>query len=233
MSLDPEILELMKRAGFTGLNLSLVSANDATLSRARRPHTLKKYLEIIDCAHALGFEIVSYQILGLPYETLDDMTETMILLSRLPVLIGVSLFYMTPGSAIAMDYHEMTGDDIVRARSTAMAIETDQFDRDDLYTLFITARIINFIKGLGSGRKENMNFTEAIEAARGSGKRGVTGVDLLNILFKEKRLYAATGNGMKELSHFKGELFLRIWEKVSSILSQTGTWIDVSGPLSP
>jgi len=226
ISLDSEILELMKKAGFTGLNLSLVSANDATLKRARRPHTLSKYLEIVQIAHDLGFEIVSYQILGLPYESLDDMIDTMVLMTRLPVLIGVSIFYLTPGSPIAGEFHEMTWDDIVKSRSTAIAIETDQFKRDDLYTLFITARIINFIKGLGAGTKE-INIMEALDVAKGSGKRGVLGADLLKNLFKEKKLYAVTGNDIRFLSHFKTDLFFRLLEKVHYILSQGGTRIDI------
>ena len=98
-------------------------------------------------AHRLGFEIVSYQILGLPYETVEDMIHTMAILAGLPVLIGVSIFYLSPGCPMTREFAPMTESDIFKSRSTAMAIETDHFCRDDLYTLFITARIINFIKG--------------------------------------------------------------------------------------
>lgn len=232
MSLDQEILELMKKAGFTSLNLSLVTANEAMLKRFRRPHTLNKYLEIVERAHNLGLEIVTYQILGLPHETLDEIIETMLLMMRLPVLIGVSIFYLTPGSSISKEFHEMTGDDILKSRSTAMAIETDEFDRSDLYTLFITARIIDFIKSLGAGKKE-IDLMEALEAAKGSDKRAALGADILKILFNEKKLYAATGNGLKQLSHFKSDSFFRLWDKAPYIQTQAGTRINLSRPQSP
>ena len=69
LSLDREILELMKKAGFRNLNISLVSANADVLARLKRPHTLNKYLDVVNQAHELGFDIVSYQILGIPYES--------------------------------------------------------------------------------------------------------------------------------------------------------------------
>jgi len=101
LSLDREILELMKKAGFRNLNISLVSANADVLARLKRPHTLSKYLDVVNQAHELGFDIVSYQILGLPYESTEDMIDTMALMAALPVLIGASIFYLTPGCPIA------------------------------------------------------------------------------------------------------------------------------------
>lgn len=232
MSLDQEILELMKSAGFRGLNLSLVSSNEETLKRFRRPHTLDKYLKIVEMARDIGFDIVTYQILGLPGERLDDMIETMALLAGLPVLIGVSIFYLTPGSPVASEFDEMTEDDIKKSRSTAMAIKTGQFDRDDLYTLFITARIINFIKGINTGT-EDSGLLESLEAAKGSDKRGAMGADILKRLFKEKRLYAATGIDMRVIDRFRTDLFFRVWKKLPHIFTQTGTRIDLQQPLSP
>ena len=161
LSLDRELLELMKKAGFRNLNISLVSANDRILARLKRPHTLSKYLDVVNQAHALGFDIVSYQILGIPYESLEDMINTMALMASLPVLIGASIFYLTPGCPIAKEFPEMTESDIFKARSTAMAIETDEFRREDLYTLFVTARIINFLKGMRL-KEEKVTLLEAL-----------------------------------------------------------------------
>jgi hypothetical protein len=88
------------------------------------------------------------KILGLPFETLEMMMDTLALMAWLPVLIGVSVFYLTRGSAMAREFPSQTEGDIVRARSTAMAIETGHAKRDDLYTLFIAGRMLNFLKGL-------------------------------------------------------------------------------------
>jgi tRNA A37 methylthiotransferase MiaB len=226
MSLDSELLELMKRAGFTSLNLSLVSSNETILKKYRRPHTVKKFVEVADRAHQVGFDVVAYQILGLPHETLEDMIETMALLARLPVLIGVSIFYLTPGAPVACEFPEMTPDDVFKSRSTAMAIETDQFKRDDLYTLFITARIINFIKSLGNHGAE-LGLMNVLEAIPISNKRALLGANILKTLLQKKELYAVIGNDMTFLSRFKSDLFFRVLGITQYIFSQAGTKIFI------
>jgi radical SAM superfamily enzyme YgiQ (UPF0313 family) len=225
-SLDGEILSLLKRVGFKSLNLSLVTSNPLVLSRLKRPHTLEKYLEVVDQAHALGFDIVSYQILGLPYETLDDMVSTMALMAALPVLIGASIFYLTPGCPIAMEFPNMTEADILRSRSTAMAIETDHFRRDDLYTLFITARIINFLKGF-SLRGEKRPFQEALHKAAELGSRERLGAEILEKLVDERRLYAWTKKGFDLLPRFRADLFIKVWRRARFIRTLRGGFIDL------
>ncbi len=146
LSLDDELLELMSAAGFSHLNLALVSSDKAVRETTKRPHTLQSYLKVVHKAHQLGFRIVSYQILGLPNESLESMIQTLAFNARLPVLLGASPFYRTPASPIARGL-ELSERDYIRARLTAMAVETDGFRREDLYTLFATTRIINFLKG--------------------------------------------------------------------------------------
>lgn len=226
-SLDRDILELMKQAGFKSINISLVSVNTESLSKLRRPHTLEKFMEVVHNAHSLGFDIVAYQILGLPYETIDDMINTMVLLASLPVLIGVSIFYLVPGSDMANEFPDMTPEDMVKARSTAMAIETEHFSRDDLYTLFITARVVNFIKGLKTNGKKD-HLLNVLDENETYGKKNEIGAELIRRLFKDKVLYAMTKDGEKPLSKFQVELFFRVWEKMRNIVEQDGTIIEVS-----
>jgi len=227
LSLDRETLQLMKKARFTHLNLSLVSAEEKVLRRVERPHTIPKYLEVVDQAHSLGFEIVSYQILGLPYETLEEMIGTMALMASLPVLIGASIFYLTPGAPMATQFPVMTEADIFKSRSTAMAVETEEFSRDDLYTLFITARIINFLKGLKPGTEE-VTMEEALEAASNAGGRDQKGARLLNLLFKEKVLYAAPRQGLKPRPRFKAALFFRVLGEGRHLKTLEGGLIHLS-----
>jgi radical SAM superfamily enzyme YgiQ (UPF0313 family) len=227
LSLDLEILELMKRAGFRNLNISLVSANDHILARLKRPHTLNKYVEVVNQAHGLGFDIVSYQILGIPYETVDDMVDTMALMASLPVLIGASIFYLTPGCPIAHEFPEMTESDMFKARSTAMAIETDQFRRDDLYTLFIAARIINFLKGLQMKEAE-MSFQDALSEAEKRGPREKLGAQILRRLSDERRLYAASKGRLEPLPRFKTDIFMKVWVKSRTVRTRSGSQINLS-----
>ena len=101
LSLDDELLELMHQAGFSHLNLALVSSDKTVRETTKRPHTLEASLKVVNKAHQLGFKIVSYQILGLPNETLDSMIQTLAFNARLPVLLGASPFYRTPNAPIA------------------------------------------------------------------------------------------------------------------------------------
>ena len=225
LSLDAELLELMKQAGFTHLNLALVSSDITVRETTKRPHTIPKYLDVVQQAHALGFKIVSYQILGLPSETLDSMIQTLVFAARLPVLLGASLFYLTPNSPIAKNFPPPTEKDVFTARLTAMAIETEHFKREDLYTLFITTRIINFIKGFPGG---NTDLFEALEEAKQIDRRHKIGAEILSRLFDEKRLYAFTGNGLIPNLKFKPNFFFKVWEKLEVLTTQAGAQIKTN-----
>lgn len=226
LSLDKELLFLMKQAGFTHLNLSLVTSDKTVRETTKRPHTAEKYLEVVGEAAALGFKIVSYQILGLPNETLDSMIQTLAFMARLPVLQGASMFYLTPNSPIARNgFPAPTEEDIFKSRLTAMAIETEHFKRDDIYTLFITTRIINFLKGLRFEKKE-MTLVEALQIARRAGGRCAIGADLLETLLTERRLYASTREGLKPLPRFKADLFFEVWSQLDGICTLEGRRIS-------
>jgi len=155
-SLDFEVLSLMKNAGFSSLNLSLVSSDQTVLHFSDRPHTLKKFFEVMEEAHQLGLSLTVYVILGMPGQTLLEMVATLKLLAAQPCLIGASPFYYTPGSPIhkknALTGHQgitlasKNKDSFLSARLTAMDLETPDFKRIDIYTLFKLCRVLNYLK---------------------------------------------------------------------------------------
>jgi hypothetical protein len=110
--------------------------------------------------------------------------------------------------------------DCFKARSTAMAIEGAHFVREDLYTLFISARILNFIKGLRI-EKSRLPLKEALSVADES-KRGRLGVDLLNRLLDEGRLYAATPQGTAPIPRFRPALFFKILYAANTVRTLQG-----------
>ncbi len=226
-SLDPELLGLMKQAGFTHLNLSLVSSDPVTRRKASRPQGLESYLEVVGEAFRLGFMIVSYQILGLPGEPLASMVWTLGLNARLPVLLGASPFYLTPGTAIARKFPEPSGTDLFKSRLTAMAIETADFKREELYTLFVVTRIINFFKGLKFDQ-EALTLREGLNTARKMGGRPARGAELFERLLTEGRLYAATREGFRLLPRFKPDLFSDLWSRLEYIKTLEGKIIKTS-----
>ncbi len=223
LSLDDELLELMHQAGFSHLNLALVSSDKTVRETTKRPHTLEAYVRVVNKAHQLGFKIVSYQILGLTNESLDSMIQTLAFNARLPVLLGASPFYQTPNAPIARGL-ELTEKDYVKARLTALAIETDQFTRDDIYTLFVTTRIINFLKGLPI--TGDASLEELMDRSR-SDPRTSIGFELLRQLQLTGSLNAWTKIGQVENNHFNSGLLRRVFIQMKEVATQTGQKITV------
>ncbi len=223
LSLDDELLELMLRAGFSHLNLALVSSDKTVRETTKRPHTLNAYLKVVQKAFRLGFKIVSYQILGLPHESLASMIQTLAFNARLPVLLGASPFYRTPNSPIAAGL-ELTDEDYLRARLTAMAIETQEFSREDIYTLLMTTRIINFLKALPLASRTSLT---ALLSQAWRDDRTRIGFELLKRLAETHRLYFWTKKGAIENRKFKTELFLSVLMDAGEIGCQNGMQIGV------
>lgn len=227
-NLDREVLTLMRMAGFRDLNISLVSVNDRVNKDLRRPHSLKKFGKVVETAHDLGFQIVSYVILGLPNETLTSMQESIIYLSRLPVLLGVSPFYLLADTAMHRFYehpHEALNHP-VQARSTALGTPLSHYDREDIYTLFILARIINFLKGLDLSNGQ-VSLKAIIEQKSSLAGKGRLGLEILQRLLSEGVLYSATGGGLRPLPKFKTDLFRQVWDKSGYIITRKGNRIQL------
>jgi len=223
LSLDDELLELMFEAGFSQLNLALVSSDKTVRETTKRPHTLEAYLKVVNKADELGFKMVSYQILGLPNESLESMIQTMAFNARLPVLLGASPFYRIPNSPIAHGL-ALTEEDYVKARLTALAIETENFSRDEIYTLLVTTRIINFLKGLPVCLATSL-MTLVDEFAENS--KTAIGLHLLKQLLTTGRLYFWTKRDLVENRKFAAELFFRVLAKAQFIAGQNGRMIVI------
>lgn len=219
MSMDDELLELMFQAGFSRLNLSLVSLQD-TVSR---PHDPDMYGKVVNRAFRLGFRMVSYQILGLPHETLKSMVQTLAFQARLPVLLGVSPFYLIPNAPVAHGLN-LKDEDYKKARLTAMAGEHGLSKREDIYTMFISSRIINFLKGLDIA--ESGDLTELIDHSWRD-NRISTGFELLKELNMTGILYFQTSQGRIPNKKFKAELFYQVLRETKSITCQNGKQIFV------
>jgi radical SAM superfamily enzyme YgiQ (UPF0313 family) len=225
-SLDPELLAVMKLAHFTHLNLSLVSLDRETRARSRRPHALHRYMAAVRAAHRLGFKTVSYQILGLPGESLESMIQTLVLAARLPVLIGASPFYLTPRTPMSRNFPPPEPIDCFRARLTALALETESCSREDLFTLWVATRIVNFLKGLRF-TPSRISFSEALALAFKQGRRAAQGAEILSRLLAEKSFYAATADGLKPLPKFRAPLFFRLWSQLEHLVTTDGKRIEL------
>jgi len=215
-----KILSLMKMAGFKNLNISLVSSDEVSCKTCKRPFNLEKYDTTVNYAFSLGLEVVSYQILGLPGETLKSMTDTLIYNARLPVRLGVSPFYVTPGMPVLdqqLKNHQLSS---VKARLTSLGIESKEYEKEDIYTMMITARIINFLKEMNF--QNDVYFSQVLNSEKSTDKRSAIGIEILNELFKNKKLYASTSGGFEQNLKFKIELFFNMWHRLKFIKTYTG-----------
>jgi radical SAM superfamily enzyme YgiQ (UPF0313 family) len=200
-SLDGELLGLMKKAGFKAINLSYVSTDPSTKERMKRPEPTTPFDKIIKEAEQFGLGVIAYAILGMPDQTIEEMVDTLIYLMGKKVLIGPSIYYPTPGTPL---FERCEKEGIlppypVQWRSSAFPIETKEFNRLDLITLFRLARVINFIKGKMDGKEleEWMTWRELSQVLKGKGKLkgkvdedATTWVDLLLLLESERSFFS-------------------------------------------
>ena len=73
---DEEVLRKMKRAGFYRLCFPIETGNEATLKFIRKPVTLAKARETVALVNRLGFWTQGNFIIGFPYETREQIQET-------------------------------------------------------------------------------------------------------------------------------------------------------------
>ncbi len=148
-NLSAPLLHEMKRSGFRALNLALVTSDKQQQHATKRPGSTSHFDHIVQKSAELEMEMVNYLILGLPDSTITEMIASIIHLMERPVLIGPSVFYATPGTesfqqCVARGLLPST--ELALQRSTCFPVETENFSRLDLVTLFRICRWLNFIK---------------------------------------------------------------------------------------
>ncbi|MFO7748886.1 MAG: radical SAM protein [Desulfobacteraceae bacterium] len=148
-SLDREIIQNMKRAGFTTLNLSLGSTSKEQLNRFNRPDVTRAFEEALLLAEEYGLETVAYIIAGAPGQSAEESVQDLLFLGKKRTLAGLSIFYPAPGSG---DYalcrkNGLLPDTFSMMRSTALPV-SDTTTRLESATLLRLARILNFMKFL-------------------------------------------------------------------------------------
>ena len=211
-SLDGEILRLMKRSGFRTVNLSYVSIDPFIKTRMERPVASFDFNEILGEADRVGLNVIAYAIFGMPGQTIEEMVDTLIYLMGKRVLIGSSVYYPTPGTPL---FEKCKNDNLLSAhpsqwRSTALPIETKDFNRLDIITLFRLARAINFIKGkIDKGElSEGLTWNEFLQVVKDKKKvevkaDAITWIDLLLMIFEEKSFFSVRKDTGGKLSVVK------------------------------
>lgn len=123
---DDEIIELMKRAGFGELNISLVTHSENIQKNEGRPFSSEKFKSIAESARRRGMNVRGYFILGLPGQSRAEINDTILFLKSIDVKVFPSVYYniYSPAEEWKMQ------------RSSAFFNESDLLSRDDLFHSF-------------------------------------------------------------------------------------------------
>lgn len=139
-TLDPETIQLMKKAGFLSLYLALESGCPETLDFMNKKLSLDKVREVATCAASNNLPVLYFVMIGYPGETRERFMESMEFCQQLEKL-GPSRFttFLTrayPGTklfrkCLSKGYiQEDVGEDIFLG--TRYQITTPEFDRPEL-----------------------------------------------------------------------------------------------------
>jgi hypothetical protein len=94
--LSPDLAGRLIEAGMSGFNFTVVSLKDEILASQNRKSSLTHFETIVRHVSQLGIPVLSYYICGLKDDTKQDVVNVLSYLSKLPTLVGISMFYGIP-----------------------------------------------------------------------------------------------------------------------------------------
>jgi len=194
-SLDAEMIQLMKAAGFKALNLSLGSVCPDQLRRFSRPDVKTAFENCLNWAETAGMSAVGYIIVAAPDQNPYDSLEDLLYLAEKRVLVGTSVFYPAPGSLDFLRCQKMglLPDHLSLFRSTALPV-SHTTTRLQAATLLRLSRILNFIKAL---MDQGITLADIMSSSPGPGQnsREETGLNLLRLFLTQGKINGMTPEG--------------------------------------
>ena len=192
-SLDPEMMGLMKRAGFKALNLSLCSIAPEQLQRFNRPDVSRSFEKVLNTAADLGLETVGYIIVGAPDQDPLSSVEDLLYLSKMIVLAGISVYYPAPGSSDFETCRQrgLLPESELLMRSSTLPLSGKTTRRDSV-TLLRLGRILNFMKALDSQSSDRLGDHRRLKMEQ---ERVTQGVRLLKMFFEDGRIRGLRPDG--------------------------------------
>jgi len=153
--LASEDIPLMARAGFERMDVSVGNSRLHSDDRCEegRPSDWSRLQHLIGVARQSGLEAGVYFIVGYPGHRFSEDLDMIRFLSEQPVMLGPSVFYPPPGTAL---YSRLLkdgriADDFEVCRSSAVAYEDGEYTRPRVLMLLAACRALNFIKSIHKG----------------------------------------------------------------------------------
>lgn len=107
--LEQEKVELLSRLNKIKpifVELGLQAVNEKTAKYIRRGYTLDVYDDAVKRLHEQGINVVTHIIIGLPYETKEDMLSSVKYVCKVTDGIKLQLLHILKGTDLAKDYFE-------------------------------------------------------------------------------------------------------------------------------
>jgi radical SAM superfamily enzyme YgiQ (UPF0313 family) len=167
-NMDAPTLELMYRAGFRRLNFSLVDLSESILATQGRT-AQRSFVQLLPFLDRSPFLVEVHFIIGLPGQRPADLLDTLCFLMGQRLLLGPSIFYLSPGSPASASLDAARDVPLQSMRSSVMLPLNPLFPRTVTYTLVKLVRFINYVKQLldrydGITRAGDLLNSEAVAA---------------------------------------------------------------------
>ncbi|MCK4813721.1 MAG: radical SAM protein [Candidatus Marinimicrobia bacterium] len=141
--LDEEIIDLLIKANFKLLNLSIATVSATHLKELHRFMNINTFTRVARYAGEQKLKTIGHFIAGLPGQSPEDILHTMRVLAKLPLVLGISPFYYIPGIDIEVPNIPPS---CKEARLTRFWPADYLLSKRDLITLFRLSRWINYVK---------------------------------------------------------------------------------------
>jgi radical SAM superfamily enzyme YgiQ (UPF0313 family) len=107
--LDEELLKKMKKAGFYRFSMSIETGNEVTSKFIKKPVNFKNLNKAIEAGNRLGFWLQSNFIIGFPYETKEEIYETINYANNCGVDFAIFLIAQPYAGAEMYDLYKKEG----------------------------------------------------------------------------------------------------------------------------
>ncbi len=82
---DKELLQIMRRAGFSSIGIGVEGANDKVLKSLRKGEWMETIQRAIAEAFELGFDMELHFVVGAPEETWQDIQDSLAIVTKFPI----------------------------------------------------------------------------------------------------------------------------------------------------